>query len=78
MGMTQTPPPTRWAGAKVGGATIVSFVALLYIVELVDQLSGGTAAGTVAHVDAAVSDVQRADRHAVSTAIGMSRNRPYE
>ncbi|MFZ4374526.1 MAG: rhomboid family intramembrane serine protease [Mycobacterium sp.] len=38
--MTQTPPPTRWAGAKVGGATIVSFVALLYIIELADQLSG--------------------------------------
>jgi len=38
--MTETSPPTRWSGAKVGGATIVSFVALLYIIELVDQLSG--------------------------------------
>jgi membrane associated rhomboid family serine protease len=40
-----TPPPTetspsRWSGAKVGGATILSFVALLYIIELVDQLTG--------------------------------------
>ncbi len=43
MGMTRHPaitgpakPPT-W---KVGGATIVSFIALLYLIELVDQLSG--------------------------------------
>jgi membrane associated rhomboid family serine protease len=43
VGMTRHPaitgpakPPT-W---KVGGATIVSFIALLYLIELVDQLSG--------------------------------------
>jgi membrane associated rhomboid family serine protease len=40
-----TPPPTetspsRWSGAKIGGATILSFVVLLYIIELVDQLTG--------------------------------------
>jgi membrane associated rhomboid family serine protease len=40
-----SPPPTetspgRWSGAKVGGATILSFVALLYLIELVDQLTG--------------------------------------
>jgi membrane associated rhomboid family serine protease len=39
-----TPPtetsPSRWSGAKVGGATILSFVALLYLIELVDQLTG--------------------------------------
>jgi len=33
-------PPSRWSGAKVGGATILSFVALLYLIELVDQLTG--------------------------------------
>jgi len=39
-----TPPaetsPSRWSGAKVGGATILSFVALLYLIELIDQLTG--------------------------------------
>jgi membrane associated rhomboid family serine protease len=43
--MVMTPPPTetspsRWSGAKVGGATILTFVALLYLIELVDQLTG--------------------------------------
>lgn len=33
----QTKRRSRW---KVGGATIISFVALLYVIELVDQLSG--------------------------------------
>ena len=33
-------PPTKWPGWKVGGATILSFVALLYIIEIADQLSG--------------------------------------
>ena len=32
--------PKRRSGWVVGGATIVSFVALLYVAELVDQLSG--------------------------------------
>ena len=36
----QTPPPTKWPAWKVGGATILTFVALLYLVEIVDQLSG--------------------------------------
>ena len=43
--MAMTPPPTettpsRWSDAKVGGATILSFVVLLYLIELVDQLTG--------------------------------------
>jgi membrane associated rhomboid family serine protease len=33
-------PPAKWPGWKVGGATILSFVALLYIIEIADQLSG--------------------------------------
>ena len=37
--MTQT-PPAKVAAWKVGGATILTFVALLYLIELVDQLSG--------------------------------------
>jgi len=43
MGMTAPPsrtPPAKLPTWKVGGATIVSFVALLYIIELVDQLTG--------------------------------------
>ncbi len=32
--------PRRRSGWVVGGATIISFVALLYVAELVDQLSG--------------------------------------
>lgn len=31
---------TSWPTWKVGGVTILSFVALLYIVEIIDQLSG--------------------------------------
>lgn len=41
--MTGTPsstPPTKWPAWKVGGATILTFVALLYLIELVDQLTG--------------------------------------
>jgi membrane associated rhomboid family serine protease len=34
------PSPKRSA-AKVGGATMLTFVALLYLIELADQLSGG-------------------------------------
>lgn len=34
------PPPTRLPAWKVGGATILTFVALLYVIEIVDQLSG--------------------------------------
>jgi membrane associated rhomboid family serine protease len=36
----QPPPPSKLPGWKVGGATILTFVALLYLVEIVDQLSG--------------------------------------
>ncbi len=31
---------TKWPGWKVGGATILSFVALLYLLEIVDQVTG--------------------------------------
>src|SRR5690349_9223225 len=37
---SQTQPRKRRSGFVVGGATILSFVALLYIVEAFDQLSG--------------------------------------
>ena len=33
--------PKKSPAWKVGGATILTFVALLYVVELADQLSGG-------------------------------------
>jgi hypothetical protein len=33
MGMTET-PPTKWPAWKTGGATIVTFVALLYLIEI--------------------------------------------
>ncbi len=36
---TITPQPKKTPAWKVGGATILSFVAVLYIIELVDQLS---------------------------------------
>ena len=36
----ETTPSTKWPGWKVGGATILTFVALLYIIEILDQLSG--------------------------------------
>ena len=40
LGYPVTPPPKSKAPAwKVGGATILSFVVLLYLIELVDQLS---------------------------------------
>ncbi len=39
MGMTET-PPAKWPAWKVGGATILTFVALLYLIEIVDQLAG--------------------------------------
>jgi membrane associated rhomboid family serine protease len=41
--MTGTSPsgaPTKLPTWKVGGATILTFVALLYVIELVDQLAG--------------------------------------
>ena len=34
------PPKDKSPAWKVGGATILSFVALLYIIEIIDQLSG--------------------------------------
>ena len=32
--------PTKWPAWKSGGATILTFVALLYLIEIVDQLTG--------------------------------------
>jgi membrane associated rhomboid family serine protease len=43
MGSPGQAPQTRnekWPGWKVGGATILTFVALLYLIELVDLLTG--------------------------------------
>jgi len=43
MGVPGQAPATRdekWPGWKVGGATILTFVALLYLIELVDLLTG--------------------------------------
>ena len=37
---TPESPPANWPLWKTGGATILTFVALLYLVEVVDQLSG--------------------------------------
>lgn len=37
---TSGKPPAKWPEWKVGGATILTFVALLYLIELLDQLSG--------------------------------------
>ena len=39
-GTSSSAPPTKWPAWKVGGATILTFVALLYLIELIDQLSG--------------------------------------
>ncbi len=39
-GTPSPPPPTKWPAWKVGGATMLSFIALLYVIEMVDQLSG--------------------------------------
>lgn len=39
--MTSTStPPAKWPEWKVGGTTILAFVALLYVIELVDQVTG--------------------------------------
>lgn len=41
--MTGSPsptPPTKWPAWKIGGATMLTFIALLYLIEIVDQLSG--------------------------------------
>ena len=43
MGMPGQVPQTRdekWPAWKVGGTTILTFVALLYLIEIVDQLTG--------------------------------------
>jgi membrane associated rhomboid family serine protease len=37
--MTES-PPAKMPGWKVGGATILTFVALLYLIEIIDQLTG--------------------------------------
>lgn len=42
LGYTHQPQPKKRPGWVVGGATVVSFVALLYLIELFDQLSGHT------------------------------------
>lgn len=34
------PAPARWPVWKTGGATILTFVALLYLIEIADQLAG--------------------------------------
>ena len=39
-GLSPEAPPTKWPAWKVGGATILTFVALLYLIELADLLSG--------------------------------------
>lgn len=33
-------PPTKWPAWKVGGVTMLTFIALLYLIEIADQLSG--------------------------------------
>ena len=35
-----SPAPTKWPVWKVGGVTILTFVALLYLIEIIDQLTG--------------------------------------
>ncbi|MGB3481893.1 MAG: rhomboid family intramembrane serine protease [Mycobacterium sp.] len=40
LGYTQHPQPKKRPGWMVGGATVLTFVALLYLIELYDQLSG--------------------------------------
>ena len=37
---TSPNPPAKMPGWKVGGATILTFVALLYLIEIIDQLTG--------------------------------------
>ena len=44
-GTSSPAPPTKWPAWKVGGATILTFVALLYLIELVDQLTGQSLEG---------------------------------
>lgn len=39
MGVRET-PPAKWPVWKTGGATILTFVALLYLIEIVDTLTG--------------------------------------
>lgn len=33
-------PPAKWPAWKIGGATMLIFIALLYVIEILDQLSG--------------------------------------
>lgn len=42
LGYTHQPQPKKRPGWVVGGATVLSFVALLYLIEIFDQLSGHT------------------------------------
>lgn len=39
-GSPSSTPPTKWPAWKIGGATMLTFIALLYLIEIVDQLSG--------------------------------------
>lgn len=39
MGVRET-PPAKWPVWKTGGATILTFVALLYLIEIIDTLTG--------------------------------------
>jgi membrane associated rhomboid family serine protease len=42
LGYRQQPQPKKRPGWVVGGATVTSFVVLLYVIEIFDQLSGHT------------------------------------
>jgi membrane associated rhomboid family serine protease len=42
LGYRQQPQPKKRPGWVVGGATVISFVVLLYVIEIFDQLSGHT------------------------------------
>ena len=44
-GISSPAPPTKWPAWKVGGATILTFVVVLYLIELVDQLTGQSLEG---------------------------------
>lgn len=40
MSTSGAPAPARWPAWKTGGATILTFVALLYLIEIVDMITG--------------------------------------
>ena len=39
-GTSSPDPPTKWPAWKVGGATILAYVVLLYVIEILDIVSG--------------------------------------